>query len=102
MLAIIARMEINPGDMDRFVAAAQPLIAPTLEEKGCHVYAMARDICEENVVWISEQWESDEDLATHLRTPHIQEFVAITGSMIRSLDARKYEVSSVGPVEVPS
>lgn len=102
MLAIIAKVELAAEDADRYIEAAQSLVAPTLKEKGCLVYGMARDICEPNVVWISEQWESQADLDAHLRTGHIRDFIAMSSTLkVLSMDARQYEVKSVGPVVMP-
>ena len=102
MIAIIARVEINPRDADRYVELAQALVEPTRAEKGCEVYGMSRDICEPNVVWISEQWETEEDLMNHLRTDHVKGLIeATSGLETLNMEARKYEVSSVGPVIMP-
>ncbi|MFV0277581.1 MAG: putative quinol monooxygenase [Parahaliea sp.] len=102
MLAIIAKVTLGAGSVDDYIAAAQPLVAPTLEEPGCQWYAMSRDICDPNVIWISEQWESQEHLFAHLRTAHIKNFIEVTSRMeVLSLEARQYEVSSVGPVHMP-
>lgn len=102
MIAISARVELAPGDIDSYVQAAAPVVPVTREEKGCLLYAMARDIREDNVIWISEEWETEEDLFAHLRSDHIREFLARTETLeIRAMEVRKYEVSSVGPLEMP-
>lgn len=102
MIAIIARVELAPGSVEAYVAAAQPLVAPTVDEPGCQWYAMARDICDPNVVWISEQWESQAHLDAHLRSDHIRRFLEATASLdVIGLEPRQYEVSSVGPVQMP-
>jgi quinol monooxygenase YgiN len=102
MLAIIARVELAAGDADAYIDAAKPLVVPTLQEPGCQWYAMARDICDPNVVWISEQWESQETLDTHLRTQHIKDFLEVVSALtVVSMEPRQYEVTSVGPVVMP-
>ena len=100
MLAIIARLEFTPADMPAFVEAAKPLIDQTLAEEGCELYAMATDIKEPGVVWISEQWASLETLNAHLASPHIAGFMEKISSLnMLGMDARQYEVTSVGPVD---
>ena len=100
MLAIIARLEFSPGDMPAFIEAAKPLIDQTLVEEGCELYAMAVDIKDPGVVWISEQWASQETLNAHLASPHIAGFMEkISGLNMLGMDARQYEVTSVGPVD---
>jgi len=102
MLAIIARVELAAGDADAYIKAAAPLVAPTLEEPGCQWYAMARDICNPDVIWISEQWESQQALDDHLRTPQIKKFLEVASVLnVLSMEARQYEATSVGPVVMP-
>lgn len=100
MLAIIARLEFTPDDIPAFMEAARPLIDQTRAEEGCELYAMATDIKDPGVVWISEQWVSLETLNAHLASPHIAAFMEkISALTMLDMDARQYEVSSVGPVD---
>ncbi|MFN2328382.1 MAG: putative quinol monooxygenase [Chromatocurvus sp.] len=100
MLAIIAKLEFTPADMPAFMEAAKPLIHQTRVEEGCELYAMATDIDEPGVVWISEQWSSLETLNAHLASPHIAGFMEKIATLnMLNIDARQYEVSSVGPVD---
>ena len=101
-LAIIARAELSAADAPKYVEAALKVIEPTRNEAGCEKYAMSVDICDPNVIWISEQWASKEHLDAHLTAPHILEFLQTIGGLeIKSLDATQYTVSAMGPVEMP-
>lgn len=100
MLAIIARLEFEAADIPAFVAAAKPLIDKTLAEEGCELYAMATDIKDPGVVWISEQWASQETLSAHLASVHIADFLQTISTLnMLGMDARQYAVSSMGPVD---
>lgn len=102
MIAISARIDMDPADAERFLEAATPVVANTRVERGCTLYAITRDIVESHIFWISEEWDTDEDLYAHLRSAHIAEFLGRAAAMnMRSMDVRKYEVSSVGPLELP-
>ena len=102
MLAIIARVELAAEDADAYIEAASRLVAPTRQEPGCQWYAMGRDLCDPNVVWISEQWESKEALDNHLRMQQIKDFLEVASALkILSMETRQYEVTSVGPVVMP-
>lgn len=102
MIVIAARIELNPDHADAYVAALTKGIEPSRKEKGCHLYAIARDVQHDNVVWITEQWETEQDLYEHLGLDHIKELLASTADLeVRDMDVRKYEVSSVGTLEVP-
>ena len=102
MLAISARIELASKDMAAYVAGAKKIIEPTRAEAGCQLYAIAVDIEHANVIWITEQWESEEHLYDHLATPHIAEFLALCAAVeITGMDVIKYDVSAAGPLEIP-
>lgn len=101
-LAIIARVSLSPDSATKYLEAAKALIEPTLAEAGCELYAIASDINDPTVVWISEQWASLETLHAHLGAPHIQSFLALVANLeILDMDIRQYEVASVGPIVMP-
>ena len=102
MIFVSGRIELDPAHVDAFIAAISVLVEPTRKEKGCSIYAIARDVIDTNVLWISEEWETEEDLDVHLATPHVADFLAKVAALtIISMDARKYQVSSVSPIGVP-
>lgn len=104
MLAIIARYTFeNSAEATAFCAHAKTIVAASRAEKGCNYYAFGRDIADDAVVWISEEWESQQDLTTHLKAAHIADFLTkISEIKIVSEVSRQYEVSSVGPVVMPT
>lgn len=104
MLVVSARVELaSKEDADKFCQLAKDLVGPTREERGCTLYAMARDIVDECVVWISEEWESEEDLTNHLKADHIVKFLGDLAEQVNliSMDDKLYDVASVGKVVMP-
>lgn len=103
MLAIIAKYEFeDPEGASAFCEFAKHIVEPSRAEEGCIVYGFARDIEDDKVVWISEEWKSQEALTAHLKMDHIKEFLGnIADINIVGGDSRQYEVSSVGPVVMP-
>ena len=102
MLAISAKIELAAKDVAAYIAAAQKIIAPTHQEPGCQRYAIAVDLNDANVIWISEQWESEAALMAHLAMPHIVEFMTFCGTVeITGMDVVKYDVSAAGPLVLP-
>lgn len=99
IIAISARFEIAPEHFSEYLREAEHTIKETRKEPGCRLYAFSRDILEDNVVWISEQWDSEEDLQRHFTTEHIVNFRAfLKGVRFVSRDVRKYLVSEVGTI----
>ncbi len=101
-IAIIACVDLTAESAPLYIEAAKGLIEPTRAEPGCDYYGMAVDISDPTKLWISEEWSSQEALNAHLKTQHIQDFIAYSATLdIKGMDARQYEVSSVGPVVIP-
>lgn len=102
-VGIIARFEMSEADLERFVTAVQDVVPATHKEEGCELYAFSRDVLQPNVIWVSEQWASEEALNQHLLAPHIARFLsAIADIQYVSADVRKYDVETVGTVVPPS
>jgi quinol monooxygenase YgiN len=97
MLAILAKIVLDAGSTEAYIQAADSIMEPTRHEHGCTHYAFARDVEDPNVVWITEEWDSEQDLQNHLQSPHITAFLEHTRSLnLLSVEVRKYQVSSVG------
>ncbi|SDN82435.1 putative quinol monooxygenase [Pseudomonas jinjuensis] len=103
IIAITARLVIEPTRIDEYLAAAAEIAIPhTRAEAGCRLYAFARDIELPNVVWISEEWESDAALGQHLQSDHITRFLQkVADIQLLDMDVRKYSVSGIGSVTPP-
>ena len=56
MYGLIVKLTIAAGKRDEVIAL---LAASTREMPGCHGYVIARDAADENVVWVTEAWESE-------------------------------------------
>ena len=70
-VAVIGQFRIPAGNL----AAARPLMIAVMQasraEDGCIEYNYAEDLLEPGLIRVSEVWESREQLAAHLKTPHM-------------------------------
>ena len=61
------------------MAAARPAMArvmlATRAEAGCVQYNYAEDLLDPGLIRVSEVWDSREQLAAHLKTPHMAQWV---------------------------
>lgn len=97
MIAISAKITVDPHSADAYVDAARQIIPLSRAETGCNHYAFGRDIDHPNIVWITEEWTSEEALREHLATPHIVAFLARTEALkLLAVDVKKYDVRAVG------
>jgi len=101
-IAVIARIVLSAESAPKYVEAAREMIGPTRAEAGCELYGMGPDISDPRVIWVSEQWASQEDLDAHLKAPHVQKFLARIADLdMLDIEVRSYAVDEVGTVVMP-
>ena len=70
-VAIVGQFHIPPENL----AAARPLMIAVMEasraEDGCIEYNYAEDVLDPGLIRVSEVWARREQLAAHLKTPHM-------------------------------
>jgi len=70
-VAVIGQFRLPPEEMD----AARPMMRKVMEatraEDGCIEYNYAEDVLDPGLIRVSEVWDSREQLAAHLKTPHM-------------------------------
>ena len=66
------------------MAAALKMSAASEAESGCRAYRFYSDLRDANTFLLYEEWESEEALAAHFKTPHMAEFQAQLPDIIAS------------------
>ena len=69
MYGIIGKMRSTPGNRDTLIDI---LLDGTQAMPGCHSYVIARDPDDENAIWITEVWASQDAHAASLQLPEVQ------------------------------
>jgi quinol monooxygenase YgiN len=99
MLVVAGTITLDPAQRAEAEAAFDEMRAATLAEPGCISYEAYADRTDPGTMFIFERWKSQQDLDAHFATPHMAEFgVALSRCGVKSMDVKKYVVSSEGPV----
>ena len=99
MLVIAGTITIDPAKLEEAKQAATIMMAETHKEPGNAQYVFSGSFSDGGVVHIFEEWESQEALDFHFKTPHMAEFQAKVGSLgVKDMKLKKYEVASIGSV----
>jgi quinol monooxygenase YgiN len=72
---LVVYLKAKPGKAEALERAFAPAVAATLKEKGCLQYTLSRDPAKPGEYLLFERWSRVEDLAAHLKTPHIGELM---------------------------
>ncbi len=99
MLVIAGTITIDPAKLEEAKRAAAIMMAETHKEPGNSAYVFSGSFSDAGIVHIFEEWESQEALDFHFKSPHMAEFQQKMGSFgIKGMSVHKYEVSSKGPL----
>ena len=99
MIVIAGSITLDASKREEAFAAAREMMEETHKEAGNAAYVFSADLVEDGVLHIFEQWESQEALDSHFRTPHMAEFQKLIPTFgVKDMSVQKYEISSIGPV----
>ena len=96
MIVIAGTVRIRPERRDDAVRAVLEMAEATREEPGCLTYRFFADLADPSIFFLFEEWESEDALARHFRTAHMEVFRRRIPDVVAGPSAiRRYEVTSV-------
>ena len=79
MHGLIGKMIAAPGQREALIAV---LLEGINDMPGCLSYIVARDVKDDNAIWITEVWDSEESHSASLKLPSVQAAIAKGRPMI--------------------
>ncbi len=99
MLVIAGRIQIDAANREAAITAAVEVMEATRSEKGCISYTFSADLSDDGVFHIFEEWDSQDALDAHFKTPHMATFQGKLGGLgVKDMKIRRYEIASAGPL----
>jgi quinol monooxygenase YgiN len=98
MLLIIGTIRLPSENLAEARPAMRHMVAQSLAEDGCEIYAYAEDVLEPGLIRVTEIWRDQASLDRHFATAHIAQWRLswpALGIRDRKLDV--YEVSAPRP-----
>ena len=92
MYGLIGKIITVPGKRDELISI---LIDGVTGMPGCLSYVVARDIIDQDAVWVTEVWTSQAKHQESLSLPSIQKAIALGKPMITSFGDR-FETTPIG------
>ena len=78
MILVILRMRVRPEKFVELMQTIASLSGYIVMEKGCECCDFCRSIEDENQLFLLEEWDTEENLMTHLKSEH---FKVLRGAM---------------------
>ncbi len=94
MIIVIARAEVNPGDIAEIKPILDAMMRATWAESGCLSYSMAIESETDGVISVVERWDSEDALKRHFTTPYMARFNADAQRMLKSMSLKVYDASN--------
>jgi quinol monooxygenase YgiN len=98
MYGLIAKLTAVSGRRDKLIKILEE---GTRNMPGCRSYIVAKDAAEENVIWVTEIWDSESSHQASLSLPAVKDTVAQAKPLVAGFE--KVAVTNpVGGVGFPS
>jgi quinol monooxygenase YgiN len=98
-ILINGTVDFSPEDAINAMADATELMRDTRSQKGCRHYVWSIDPAVPGRVYVYENWETEEDLAAHLKGAYYSGMLALLGKYeMKGTDILKYQPAKAGPI----
>lgn len=91
MYGLIVKLTIVPGKRDEMIRVLQESAAGM---PGCFSYVVAKDAADENVLWVTEVWDSQASHDASLSLPSVKEAIPKGKALVSGFD----KVAATTPV----
>lgn len=95
MFGLIGKLSTIDGKRDALIDI---LLAGTQDMPGCIQYIISKDLSDDNAIWISEIWESEDAHKASLTLPAVQEAIGKGRAFIAGMEqlAKTEPVGGIG------
>ncbi len=87
-IAVVAISMAKPGYEEQLREALEGLVGPTRKEPGALQYDLHRDVQEPRRFVFVERWESQEALAVHAKSAHIEAYKQAAADWVEHAEIR--------------
>jgi len=96
---VTCKIEIDPSMRDSALKEAAPLIEMARKETGCLAYNWGADLTENNIIYVYEEWASQDEFTDHLSAPSFFGMSEHLGKYgLQGAVARKYLIQADSPI----
>jgi len=92
MVKVVAKGYFYEDKTKEAIKLYEELVEKTRKEDGCISYSLFKDIKDNSIMTMIEEWESKEALDKHMKTEHFTRLVPIIGKLRKSSELNIYEL----------
>jgi quinol monooxygenase YgiN len=92
MVKVVAKGYFYEGKTEEAIKLYEELVEKTRKEDGCISYCLLRDIEDDSILTMIEEWENKDALDKHMETEHFTRLVPIIGKLRKSSEVNIYKL----------
>jgi quinol monooxygenase YgiN len=92
MIKVVAKGYFLEGKAEEAIKLYKELVEKTRTEEGCISYSLFRDIEDDSILTMIEEWESKDALDKHFKTEHFTKLVPMIGKLRKSSEVNIYKL----------
>ncbi|HAS90737.1 MAG TPA: antibiotic biosynthesis monooxygenase [Clostridiales bacterium] len=92
MIKVVAKGYFLEGKAEEAIKLYEELVEKTRTEEGCISYILFRDIEDDSILTMIEEWESKDALDKHFKTEHFTRLVPMIGKLRKSSEVNIYKL----------
>ncbi|HQK54515.1 MAG TPA: putative quinol monooxygenase [Sedimentibacter sp.] len=92
MIKVVAKGYFLEGKAEEAIKLYEELVEKTRKEEGCISYSLFRDIEDDSILTMIEEWESKDALDKHFKTEHFTRLVPMIGKLRKSSEVNIYKL----------
>ncbi|MEW6053526.1 MAG: putative quinol monooxygenase [Nitrospirota bacterium] len=100
MILVTLRMIVRPAMRRDFLETMRGMLEPTRVERGCLSYRLYEDVEDRNTFILVEEWNTQEDLETHIRTDNQRRLLVLMDLLSEQPELRFNTVSHTAGMEL--
>ena len=92
MIIVTVRSKIKPEYTNQYLNEFKKVSIDVRDERGCLEYELYQKNIENSEFFLFERWETREMLDAHLKSTHMNDFIAKTEDWFEAKEIKIYEV----------
>lgn len=92
MVKVVAKGFYYEDKVDDALKLYEELVSKTQKEEGCISYHLFRDVNDNSILTMIEEWESQAALNAHMKTEHFTRIVPMVGGFRKNSELNIYEL----------
>ena len=93
MIIVTVTAKVKPEFREIFLELIAKLSLVVRKEDGCIQYQQNISASEPNILFLYEQWQSEEHLQTHLEAAHMKQYFAEVSDWFDSVDMKTFKAT---------